>query len=33
VPDPRRRVLEDAPRRVRAVSIRVVEPGDVPTPT
>jgi hypothetical protein len=30
VPDPRRRVLEDAPRRFRAVSIRVVEPeGDV----
>jgi hypothetical protein len=32
VPDPRRRVLEDAPRRVRAVSIRVVEPGDGPSP-
>jgi hypothetical protein len=29
VPDPRRRVLEDAPRRFRAVAIRVVEPdGD-----
>lgn len=30
VPDPRRRVLDDAPRRLRAVSIRVVEPGDAP---
>jgi hypothetical protein len=27
VPDPRRRVLEDAPRRYRAVAIRVVDPG------
>ncbi len=28
VPDPRRRVLDDSPGRLRAVSIRVVEPGD-----
>jgi hypothetical protein len=30
VPDPRRRVLDDAPAQFRAVRIRVVEPDDPP---